>query len=366
MQIHYQLAMIKKSGSLISNYFQKFKGLVDALVAAGQPFNDFEIVSYLLVGLGAEYDPFVMFVTTRVDPLSIDKLYSHLLAHENHLEQHHNVAVKAFPLANLASKSQPSCGRGSRGSPPLSSGRNNFASSRGHHGRGRGGCTTSYPSTWPHPSRPSSRTTRPTCQVCNKMGHTALQCYNWFNHAYHGESLSSQLAAFVAGSLSFADYNWYPDTGATNHLTSDLSNLNLQSEEYVGTSQIHVGNGAVLAITHIGSSSLPSSSKSFTLQNVLHVPHITKNLISVSQFTKDNDCFLNFIRTFFVSRIELQDTSSIAGRVKLDSTPFSHLLPDIINVLLLLENVHPSLLGMVALDTLPSPFKLTGVVSFKN
>ena len=198
------------------------------------------------------------------------------------------------------------------------------------------------------------------------MGHTALQCYNQFNHAYHGESSSSQLAAFVAGSASSADYNWYPDTGATNHLTSDLSNLNLQSEEYVGTSQIHVGNGAVLAITHIGSSSLSSSSKSFTLQNVLHVPHITKNLISVSQFTKDNDCFLNFIQTFFVSRIELRDTSSIAGRVKLDSTPFSHLLPDIINVLLLLENVHPSLLGLVALDTLPSPFKLTGVVSFKN
>ena len=37
-------------------------------------------------------------------------------------------------------------------------------------------------------------------QVCNKMGHTALQCYNRFNHAYHGESSSSQLAAFVASS----------------------------------------------------------------------------------------------------------------------------------------------------------------------
>ena len=155
------------------------------------------------------------------------------------------------------------------------------------------------------------------------MGHTALQCYNWFNHAYHGESSSSQLAAFIAGSPSFVDYNWYPDTGATNHLTSDLSNLNLQSEEYVGTSQIHVGNGAGLAITHIGSSSLPSSSKSFTLQNVLHVPHITKILISVSQFTKDNDCFLEFHPNFFVSRIKHWDASSIAGRVKLDFTPLS-------------------------------------------
>ena len=113
MQIHYQLAMVKKGGSLIFDYFQKFKGLVNALVAVGQPLNDFEIVSYLLTSLGPEYEPFVTFVTTHVDPLSIDKLYGHLLAHENHLEQHHNVAAEAFPSANLASKYQPSYGRGS-------------------------------------------------------------------------------------------------------------------------------------------------------------------------------------------------------------------------------------------------------------
>ena len=86
MQIHYQLATAKKGGSSISDYFQKFKGLADTLAAAGQPLNDFEIVSYLLAGLGPEYDPFVTSVTTRVDPLSIDEPYGHLLAHENRLE----------------------------------------------------------------------------------------------------------------------------------------------------------------------------------------------------------------------------------------------------------------------------------------
>ncbi|KAF3949567.1 hypothetical protein CMV_024575 [Castanea mollissima] len=192
--------------------------------------------------MGPEYDPFVTSVTTCVEPLSIDELYGHLLARENRLEQHHNVAVEAFPSANLTSKSQPSCGRGSRGSPPSSGGRNNFAFSRGHRGRGRGGRPTSYPFIGPHSSGPSSGIARPTYQVCNKMGHTALQCYNRLNHAYHGESSSSQLAAFVASSPPSADYNWFLNTGATNHLTSDLSNLNLQFEEYVGTDQVHVGS----------------------------------------------------------------------------------------------------------------------------
>ena len=107
------------------------------------------------------------------------------------------------------------------------------------------------------------------------------------------------LLPFLLVPPPFADYNWYSYTGATNLLTSDLSNLNLQSEKYVGIDQIHIGNGAGLAITHIGSFSFPSSTKSFILQNVLHVLHITKNLISVSQFTKDNDCFLEFHPNIF-------------------------------------------------------------------
>ena len=86
MQIHYQLATAKKGGSSISDYFQKFKGLADTLAAAGQPLNDFEIVSYLLAGLGPEYDPFVMSVTTCVDPFSFDEPYGHLLEHKNRLE----------------------------------------------------------------------------------------------------------------------------------------------------------------------------------------------------------------------------------------------------------------------------------------
>jgi hypothetical protein len=40
---------------------------------------------FFLRALGSEYDPFVTSVTTCVDPLSIDELYDHLLAHEMRL-----------------------------------------------------------------------------------------------------------------------------------------------------------------------------------------------------------------------------------------------------------------------------------------
>ena len=62
--------------------FSLVHNTVDTLATTAQPLNDFEIVSFLLASLGSDYDSFVTLVTTRVDPLSIEELYGHLLAHE--------------------------------------------------------------------------------------------------------------------------------------------------------------------------------------------------------------------------------------------------------------------------------------------
>jgi hypothetical protein len=53
-----------------------------------------------------------------------------------------------------------------------------------------------------------------------------------------------------------------------------------------------VGNGTCLAIKNIGTSLL--FQPNFILCNVLHVPKITKNLLSVQKFTLDNNAFVEF------------------------------------------------------------------------
>ena len=32
--------------------------------------------------------------------------------------------------------------------------------------------------------------------------------------------------------MTYQDPNWYPDLGATHHLTHDLANLNIRADEY--------------------------------------------------------------------------------------------------------------------------------------
>jgi len=112
------------------------------------------------------------------------------------------------------------------------------------------------------------------------------------------------------------DLNWYPDTGATNHVTSDLGNLNLQAEEYNGSDQLRVGNGQGLDTKHLGSSQLHYPHVSFTLQNLLHVPNIQKNLLSVSQFTRDNNVFFEFHPHFFCVKDPQTGTTLLRGQSK--------------------------------------------------
>jgi hypothetical protein len=78
-----------------------------------------------------------------------------------------------------------------------------------------------------------------------------------------------------------SEENCYPDTGATQHITNDLQNLNLTSEEYIGQDQIRIGNGTGLSIKHSGSASLLLSRHKFLLKQLLHVPLIYRNLLSV-------------------------------------------------------------------------------------
>jgi hypothetical protein len=321
IKVHFQLATLKKGGSSVTDYFQKFKSLADTLAAAGQPLNDFELISFLLAGLGSEFDPFVTSVTTRVDPMSLEELYAHLLTHEMRLEHNSTTAENVFPSANVATArpSSPknkgsnrahSQSNGSTRGAPSHKGHNypnRAQQSRGCFGRPRG--SHSSPSS-------SNHSPRNICQVCNKPGHTALQCYHRFDHSFQYENAPNMQAFNTSACPPTSDYDWYPDTGATNHVTADIANLNMQADNYTGSDQLHVGNGQGLPISHTGTTKLTYHNISFILKNLLHVPRIKKNLLSVSQFTRDNNVYFEFHPFFFCIKDRLTGTTLLRGRTK--------------------------------------------------
>uniref|UniRef100_A0A2N9HTS2 Reverse transcriptase Ty1/copia-type domain-containing protein n=1 Tax=Fagus sylvatica TaxID=28930 RepID=A0A2N9HTS2_FAGSY len=304
MQIHYQLATLRKGDLSIADFFHRFTGLADTLAAIDQPLADYELVSFLMAGLGSEYDSLVTSVQTRADPLSLEELYGHLLAHELRLVQNQPSVDLSMATAHFANKTSST--RGGRGGRYSNSGQNGRGSANAfqknaNRGRGRG--------------RGNFISNRPVCQVCTKPGHDALHCYHRFDNAYTAES-TPNMQAFVATPQVSPDPNWYTDTGATHHLTSDFGNLNMRSEEYHGPEQIRVGNGKGLSIHHIGDTLLSTPQSNFLLRNVLHVPKITKNLISVKKFTKDTNTSMEFHPSYFLVKDRLQGRPLLQGRSK--------------------------------------------------
>ena len=94
------------------------------------------------------------------------------------------------------------------------------------------------------------------------------------------------------------DSTWYPDTGATHHMTSSPSNFQNQ-QPYQGNNSVFLGNGDSLSISHTGSLPLPLGSHKFSLQNVFCLPSLCTNLLSVARFTRDNLVFFVFTLDFY-------------------------------------------------------------------
>ena len=82
------------------------------------------------------------------------------------------------------------------------------------------------------------------------------------------------------------------------HVTCDLSKLNAPNP-YHGSNGITVGNGESLNISHTGTGTIKTPTAIFHLGNLTHVPSIKTNLLSVHQFTKDNNCSLLFTSNDF-------------------------------------------------------------------
>lgn len=132
-----------------------------------------------------------------------------------------------------------------------------------------------------------------TCNRCG-IGHIPSQCPNRDPNTMRSPPPSANFADHRSQTFT----NWLPDTGCNGHSAMDQHSLD-HSEPYYGKDSLYVGNGESLPILHIGSTKIYSPHKTFTLSNILHVPQLKRNLLSVQKFCHDNNVFFEFHSTFF-------------------------------------------------------------------
>lgn len=155
------------------------------------------------------------------------------------------------------------------------------------------------------------------------------QCVHWFdpNFTYNATPTSAPIlptptvhqAQMVPIVPTFnrplSDATWFPDSGATHHITPNYNQLQ-HPTPYHRNGKVQGGDGAGLSISYIGAATLFSSSHPLSLCHVLHVPQITRNLLSVQQFTRDNNVIVEFHPSFFLVTDLLSGMPLLRGRLK--------------------------------------------------
>ncbi|KAF8377256.1 hypothetical protein HHK36_030631 [Tetracentron sinense] len=199
-QLRHQLQICKKDSSSMSDYLRKFKSLCDSLAAIGHPVSDEDRVFWVLNGLGPSYESFVTSVLAKPPFPSYDQLIPNLISQDIHVGEHGSIHDTAF-FSQSTNRTFRIGQRSTR-----------FNSS--HQTRG-------------NPNKASILGAPPLiCQVCRKQGHSAIDCWHRFNNTYtskHNQQPPSPPShALTALTISDpSDPQWYPDTGASSHMTSN-------------------------------------------------------------------------------------------------------------------------------------------------
>lgn len=306
------LATTKKGNMTIAEYVGKMKGLGDEMAAAGKHLDEEELVSYILTGLDLEYNSVVTTVTGRSDPITVGELYSQLLS----FEQRINLLQGNQYQSSASNQYQSSVNSAMRGRSGFQRG---FQRGRGGYNGGRGRGNRGRNTARGNINRGAAdEEFRPICQLCKKKGHTAPSCWYRFDENYVPEEKTASAAINSYG----IDTNWYTDTGATDHITSELDKLAVR-EKYTAGDQIHTASGAGMDIHHIGHTVVRAPSRNLYLNNVLHVPKANKNLVSVHRLASDNQAFLEFHPNFFLIKDQVTKRVLLKGRCEGGLYPLS-------------------------------------------
>lgn len=282
-QIKQSLKKSSKGTQSITEYMQGVMAKADQLALLGAAIEHEDLLDYITEGLSDDYKAIIEMVNGRDIPITTEELHEKLLLRENTLattEENNNSSV---PVTANTVQTRPYQRPQYRGqSSPRG----------GYQGRGRGYLGK--------------------CQICGVQGHSARRCPQYSSapaqHQTHYRPGAPLLqtpqwhspqqmahppwtpqAHYTAASASDMSVSpWLLDSGASHHITSDLNNLSLHAP-YHGGDDVMIGNGTGLPITHTGSTKLSPSSRPLTLNNVLCVPDMRKNLISVNKLCKTNN-----------------------------------------------------------------------------
>nr|KYP56918.1 Putative transposon Ty5-1 protein YCL075W family [Cajanus cajan] len=121
----------------------------------------------------------------------------------------------------------------------------------------------------------------PPCKHCGKMGHPPFKCWRRPDVKFASQQEEEQLFVAKCFTNSSSTQCWLVDSGCTNHMTHDQELFRELDRSKV--SKVRIGNGVFITVEGKGTVAIESCKGTKLIYDVLYVPEIDQNLLSVGQ-----------------------------------------------------------------------------------
>jgi len=285
------------------NQFRELANQLRSLSVDGKGMDDTELVTILTLRLPESYEPLVMALQSRSEPITFDTMAGRLLQESGRrqISQASQNGTKDTMQTAFAAQRGTLIARGGRGRVGSNGrGRGGFRTRTGEAFAGSETGTDSRRNTGQHPARSNAQMTK--CYYCGKPGHWKKDCYKRkSDEASAGVQGHVKEFTFLAKDrIGNPDNGWIIDSGASQYLTQDRTKF-ASYEEVSKDKWITIADGTKLQACGIGDVEISTKPGAICLRNVLYVPTVGTSLISVPRivdagFTVEFDesmCFVS-------------------------------------------------------------------------
>jgi hypothetical protein len=284
-------------GESIQEYFSRISQFKEQLEAIGDTIDEDELIMTALNGLSRPWDAFIQTICARKEKLKFDMLWEECIQEES------RVANREALLSRDEDQALATHTKGRR--------KKSYFQKETHkesHPQNKFSHKESQPKRFQKKGqRKEIDYSSIQCYHCDKMGHIARHCparreeYKRKNKRHHAHAVEDEeppakmlreqikdyvLISTLSGSVTPGEETWLIDSGASKHMTGQRDILSCISEKKF-SQKVTLGDDYQYPIKEVGESNYKlNSGNSMKMKDVLSVPGLTKNLLSVSALEK--------------------------------------------------------------------------------
>ncbi|KAB2632110.1 hypothetical protein D8674_028357 [Pyrus ussuriensis x Pyrus communis] len=285
----------------LSVYIAKLFDLINQMKSYGEDLSNQRVVQKLLISLPKSYDSIAAVIenTKDLDTIDAQDVVAILKGYEQRLDRHGESSMeKAFTSLKLVPKSnrfsgQPNSNKYHKNFKPKEkqwSNKGDWSNKGGFTVKNEANNTGDkckfcdklhYGECW--------LKNKVKCHKCNKIGHIARYCnmnkvVQHVNFANQVEETGNLFYANHYGEVRKISDEWYIDSGCSNHMTS-REDLLVDIDRKV-KAKVQVGTGVLVEVEGKGTLIIETIKGRRYIKEVMLVPGLAENLLSVGQMTE--------------------------------------------------------------------------------